>query len=147
MSEVTQYSRSRNDLYEKYKETDPGLAENFLGSEHSLSISSLPILPTLGRAFLAAAIITSITVISLLAGVTQGFGPSPNPTFYSTMFPAIGGTCGPFAAAGLIMLAVWYCKRRNILAEQLPVKEINRIRQNFSGSNSETHKLNIQEAF
>ena len=116
MSQVMSYSRGN--LYEMYKESKPQLAEKFLGSEYYASG-----LHPLGNIFLAASVITFI----LLTGICGGFGPTANSSlFWSSPAPwIIGNVDGLGATAGLIMLAVGHCKRRDILAEQLSIQQIN----------------------
>lgn len=121
MSQVNNYSRS--DLYEKYKEKDPQLAKKFLGAKYSSSGLVLIV----GACVLGAAILTSIIVLSILGGATNGFGPMPDGNFYPFAFSVIGGICGGCGILGLVMLAIGYCKRRNALAELLSWQEINRI--------------------
>ena len=82
----------------------------------------------MGGIALAASILTALMLIGIIGVVTNGFGPTPlNPSFSSTMFSMVGGVCGSTAAAGLVMIAIGYCKKRHILAEKLSVQEINSI--------------------
>ncbi len=83
----------------------------------------------MGEIVLAASILTALMLIGLIAVATNGYGPTPlNPSFYSQVFSMVGGgICVPSAAAGLVMLAIGYCKKRHILAGKLSVQEINGI--------------------
>ena len=112
MSDSISGFQTRGDLYQTYKQNNPVLAKAFLGKLYHNNV-----LCVLGAGCLVSALLVTILFLSV-DGTTGGFGPAS---------AAHGGIAGAIAAAGIVMLAIAHCKKRKILAEQLPNSQIEAI--------------------
>lgn len=122
---LRQESCTRGELYAYYKKINPDLAAAFAGRKYSAYqetqtfVACLPI----------AGILSAIVFTAMLAGVTNGFGPVSDPSFYIVVPSAMYGVSfGIGVLPGSIAFAVLESKKRSSLKENLDRKQIEDIR-------------------
>ena len=120
---------SRGELYEKYKKSDPELADKFAGDKVvGDKIGGPSYLQRMGGNAVLAALCFAVYLTIVIGFVTHGFAPVSNPTFYQSALPMLYGVSSMGAIMGLIMVAVATCQKHRALAEKLTPEQIHAIR-------------------